>query len=502
VQYYRASALQWDKLAPCAVIRVRPHRVVELEQSILLLSSDSPGWAAIPYDQFQALNQIDGLTVGQLKASDLVQPEQSLVKLYAAGLLAIDGRTGLSGNSECCHSNTAAPRGGAGEPRDRVKSSSAPELPNTLLIKLTGACNWACTYCYDYETSRFRESIRLEDIASAIEQIIAHHSQVTLMFHGGEPLLQFSELKRIVEFTKECCKRLSGSARYSLQTNGSLITEEIIGFLDAHSFDVGMSIDGPPRLNDLTRVDHLGRGTAYALEGLFWRQREFMTTRVGFITTVTSRNVNELAEVATYLRDLGVQSWKTAIFDVEGRGRSFPKLCPRPEPYVEFLNQWLDECELGEWGGFRYKNILELIDTIASPHRPNLCLRFPCGAGRDLMVASADGQLMACDATYNPLFVLGGKNNTLTSAQGSPNAVTLFEREEWLLTEAECATCPWLHYCAGTCMAKALIQHGTIKSVDDFECTVRKAIFPRLFDKLVKPNSGLRSYYLASGKSV
>lgn len=377
-----------------------------------------------------------------------------------------------------------------------------PDLPTTLLIKLTGACNWSCTYCYDYNRGRFRKSLRLEDVAGTIEAIVGRHGRISIMFHGGEPLLQFAELKRIVAFARSCAQVAGGAARFSLQTNGALISTDVIDFLDTHSFDVGMSIDGPPEINDLTRVDRRGRGTGRTLEGLFCRHPGFMTTRVGFITTVTSHNVESLSAVARYLRDLGAGSWKIAVFDAEGRGAAMPDLQPSLPEYVAFLTNWLEECEAGAWDGFRFKNVLELIDTIASPKRGNMCLKFPCGAGREFIVASADRQLMACDATYHPAFVLGGMDEGLAGRQSSPNALALFEREAWLLSEAECATCPWLHYCSGTCMAKALIRHGTIKAVDDFECVVRKAIFPILFDKLIEPGSGLRSYYVRNRQAV
>lgn len=491
--------MQWNELAPGAVMRLRPHRQVDLPKSVLLLCKDSPGWAAVPRHQTDFLGQIDGMDVGRIPAQNIEGLRNTLGQLFQAGLLSIDGQTGLSGSSECGCSERSAVTDDRDEPESRLTSAQAPpDLPNTLLIKLTGACNWSCTYCYDYDRNRFRKSLRLEDVANTIANIIAYHHRIAIMFHGGEPLLQYAELKRIVEFTNRRCHELGGKARFSLQTNGALITEDIIEFLDEHCFDIGMSLDGPPEINDLTRVDHRGRGTAAAIEGLFARQHEFMTSRVGIITTVTSKNVERLSEVASYVRELGVRSWKTAIFDTEGRGTAHPELCPSTVPYVDFLRQWLCECDEGLWDGFRFKNILELIDTIASPKRPNMCLKFPCGAGREFMVVSADRDVMACDATYHPSFALGNTSDDLASVQKSAKAQALFEREAWLLTEAECATCPWLHYCAGTCMAKALIQHGTVKAVDDFECTVRKAIFPILFEKVVDPQSRLRSYYNAN----
>lgn len=492
MKYSRAGPPRWDALASGARIRLRSHKRFDLERATLLLAADSPGWAAVAHDEMDALAALDGIAADGLSPS----AKGTLTRLYDAGLLDIDGQTGLSGEAECGCGSHAGPTTAA-----QPETITAPAPPNVLLIKLTGTCNWACTYCYDYDKARFRSSLRLDDVADSIRRMMVHHRQISIMFHGGEPLLHFPELKRIVAFTESCAREHGSTARYALQTNGVLIDDEIIAFLNAHAFDIGLSLDGPPDLNDLTRIDHQGRGTGRAVEALYERHADFMTRRVGVITTVTSANVDSLSRIARYLRDLGVRSWKTAIFDVEGRGLQHPELHAATAPYIAFIRQWLDECEAGQWNGFKFKNVLELIDTIASPKRPNICLRLPCGAGRDFMVASADGNLMACDATYDALFVLGKTSDGLSQAQTSDNARRLAEREHWLLNEAPCATCPWLHYCAGTCMAKAQVRHGTVKAVDEFECTVRKAIFPILFEKLIEPRSTLRGYYLASRRT-
>jgi uncharacterized protein len=495
MKYSRTGPLKWDALAAEAAIRLRPYRRFDLERSALLLAADSPGWAAVAHDEIDSLFELDGSVVG-----DISGPlRNTLGRLYRAGLIAVDGQTGLSGAAECgCGSGVHKTVAG-GVPREAGLPSPPP--PSVLLIKLTGACNWACTYCYDYDKARFRDSLQLEDVAGAIEHMAACHRRIAVIFHGGEPLLLFSEMKRIVAFAESAGREHDCSVGYSVQTNGVLLDDEIIGFLDAHAFDIGMSLDGPPDLNDLTRVDHQGRGTGRAVEALYARNGDFMSRRVGVITTVTAGNVDHLDRIAGYLRDLGVRSWKTAIFDVEGRGGEHPELKPPIDPYIAFMRQWLDECEAGRWNSFKFKNVLELIDAIASPKRPSVCLKLPCGAGRDFMVASADRNLMACDATYDSLFVLGRTRDGLNEALTSENARLLDEREHWLLTEAPCAACPWLHYCAGTCMAKALITRGTIKAVDDFECAVRMEVFPILFEKLIKPQSGLRNYYLASHRA-
>jgi uncharacterized protein len=494
MKYEFGPRLVWAEVPPDALLSIRPNRKVDVGDHFLLVSEDGPGWAALTKAQLPLLEQIDRQSIAQL-ATPLRAPvfKKTIEQLYSAGLISIGGHTGLFGEREGNESGEATLRPKGAPPLIRL--SPHPPFPSTLLLKLTGACNWACTYCYDYEQNRFRESIDLKAIVKTIDGMLAKHREINIIFHGGEPLLRFRELKRIVSHATTRGEASHTRVRFSIQTNGALLTEEIIDFLNRHSFGIGMSIDGPPAVNDLVRVDLQGRGTTRVIVDLFKRFPDFMTRRVGFITTVTSLNVHRLREVAEFLRALGVRSWKTAIFDLEGRGKEHPELLPAVAPYQSFLEWSLGQCAGGSWRDFKFKTILELLDTVLSSVRNNLCLKFPCGAGREFLVASADGQAMACDATYDRSFALGPLGEGIESAQRSEAAHKLYEREQWLLTEAECARCPWLHYCAGTCMAKALLQHGTVKAVDEFECAVRKHLFPVLFRELVNPDSGLQTYY-------
>lgn len=65
-----------------------------------------------------------------------------------------------------------------------------------------------------------------------------------LNFYGGEPLLSFDLIKKVVSFLNEKNKELEKNAHYSITTNGSLLTEGIIQFLNKHKFSVELSFDG------------------------------------------------------------------------------------------------------------------------------------------------------------------------------------------------------------------------------------------------------------------
>jgi uncharacterized protein len=99
---------------------------------------------------------------------------------------------------------------------------------------------------------RIRDHVRLHSI-----------SAVSLLFHGGEPLLAgLDHLQQLVAIFRLC---LHSETRlfFGMQTNGTLLTREAIGFLEENRFGVGISVDGPPPVNDRHRISLTGKGTGH-----------------------------------------------------------------------------------------------------------------------------------------------------------------------------------------------------------------------------------------------
>lgn len=78
-------------------------------------------------------------------------------------------------------------------------------------------------------------------------------------FYGGEPLLAFSLIRKIVEYAETVF--LGKEIKFFITTNATLLTEEISKFLLDHNFRVTFSIDGPKKVHDQNRIFPDGRGT-------------------------------------------------------------------------------------------------------------------------------------------------------------------------------------------------------------------------------------------------
>jgi uncharacterized protein len=148
---------------------------------------------------------------------------------------------------------------------------------HTFLIKVSSRCNINCSYCYVYhlEDQQWKsqpKTISPATFSKIVERIFEHcrdngKKDVHIIFHGGEPLL--IGLDRMRLFVEIILARFKGSGikvYCGIQSNGLLFNREIGDFMLLNSISLGISLDGPPRINDLHRVDFRGMGTSKRLE--------------------------------------------------------------------------------------------------------------------------------------------------------------------------------------------------------------------------------------------
>jgi sulfatase maturation enzyme AslB (radical SAM superfamily) len=145
---------------------------------------------------------------------------------------------------------------------------------------------------------------------------LAGRRRATLSFLGGEPLLVFPSIARAV---RRVGRRFpERRPRFALTTNGLLLTEPRLAFLERHRFEVQISCDGVPAAQDLrspgtfVRLDRL-------LDRVRTRHRAFFRRRVTLAATVTARAIPLLADSFAYL--LGKEPAGIAIGPAMGHRR-------------------------------------------------------------------------------------------------------------------------------------------------------------------------------------
>ncbi|MFB3168678.1 anaerobic sulfatase maturase [Neobacillus sp. 179-C4.2 HS] len=182
-----------------------------------------------------------------------------------------------------------------------------------ILAKPSGPiCNLDCHYCFYTEkeafftgTSKFRMSEEIIEVF--ISQYIKSQDvdEIPFVWQGGEPTLMGLEFyKRVIELQKKygTGKRITNS----LQTNGTLLTEEWCKFLADHNFLVGLSLDGPESIHDRYRVDRGGKPTFHKVLNALHLLKKYNVS-FNVLVCVTKNSSMHPLEIYNFFKKEGVE---------------------------------------------------------------------------------------------------------------------------------------------------------------------------------------------------
>lgn len=199
----------------------------------------------------------------------------------------------------------------------RHEAARTLSRPSILYLMLAQGCNNACTYCPIPKLAELHGNTLLsfEDGVAGIELWLKHiqawgndDEPYSLLFYGGEPLLNKEVFIRLVEFVsaRKNAGTLLANIDMWLPTNGLLIDETLARFLKAHGIKTVIGTDGRPEDNDRTRLTSDGASTSSRIEKavqLLVRHG----VEVGASATLTPRTVTESQKTREYLEFLGIR---------------------------------------------------------------------------------------------------------------------------------------------------------------------------------------------------
>jgi len=132
-----------------------------------------------------------------------------------------------------------------------------------LVVQPTPFCNIDCRYCYLPDRNS-NAVVAPETLSNLFSQVFASgwvRDCLSVVWHAGEPMVLPIEFYRKAFRAIEGLKPAELTVAHSFQTNGTLIDEAWCDFFAEHHVNIGVSVDGPKRLNDRNRITRAGRGT-------------------------------------------------------------------------------------------------------------------------------------------------------------------------------------------------------------------------------------------------
>lgn len=135
-----------------------------------------------------------------------------------------------------------------------------------LCLHVAHDCNLKCRYCFagEGEYHGNRGLMSLEVAKQSVDFIIEnskHRKNIEIDFFGGEPLMNWDVVKKTVEYAREREKETGKNFRFTMTTNGVLLNDEIIDYLNENMYNVVLSLDGRKEVNDYMRPTANGKSS-------------------------------------------------------------------------------------------------------------------------------------------------------------------------------------------------------------------------------------------------
>ncbi|GEM_PF-2468314 len=358
--------------------------------------------------------------------------------------------------------------------RFTYKNYIQTKKPFHLVLNLSNNCNMSCAYCYVNASPSRDKGIIIKNAEKIIREMLKGQKEITVVFHGGEPLLQFEKIKRIIYYAERI--RRNKKINFRIQTNGTLLNEKIIEYLKEKGVSIGISCDITPAAHEKIRVFNKNASTynhvIRAFENLTKKNVKFSV-----IMVLHKENKQCARDIFKFVRKYGIR--RIAINPLFSGGRGDKNILGiSNEEYFSFMKSYLraqvqynrdtpDKVYETETN-FLIRNLLHLDYTY-------MCKSNPCGASFSTVAIDPSGDVYPCDEFCGEKKFRGGNiaQKSLEEIKKSGS----FKRVRSIKKNKKCSSCVWYHYCTGGCPSKTYYNTGSFKNVSAY-CGYYKKIIP------------------------
>ena len=330
--------------------------------------------------------------------------------------------------------------------------------PFSLLVKPASAdCNLRCEYCFYLGHSSFYPATRThrmsDQVLARMIQTYMATPQPTYQFgwQGGEPTLMGLDFFRRVVELQEKHGKAGVTVANGLQTNGTLITDDLARHLARYNFLLGVSLDGPREMHDKYRKGLRGGGSYDdVMPGIEQLSRHGVEFNI--LTLVSQANVQRPDDVYQFLCDQGfLYHQYIACVEADDELESLPFAISGPE-WGDFMCAIFDR-----WRGRDERRVsIRLFDAILA-----LLVngdRNLCHLGRNCcqyFVVEHNGDVFPCDFFVEERLRLGNVMADSWSVLQQSAVYADFGRRksQW---HSDCQTCTFAWICGGDCLKHRL----------------------------------------------
>jgi uncharacterized protein len=170
-------------------------------------------------------------------------------------------------------------------------------------------CDHSCPYCQVSRQSadKHRFDMSPETAERALAMVFQSPSpQIKIEFQGGETLLNFPLIRKIVQDAESINEREQRNLAFVIATNLALLDDDVIAFCDAHDIYISTSLDGPAHLHNKNRPRPGGDSWQLAVEGIKRIGKTLGLDRVSALMTTTEASLTQVRQIIDTYVELGL----------------------------------------------------------------------------------------------------------------------------------------------------------------------------------------------------
>ena len=342
----------------------------------------------------------------------------------------------------------------------------------SLCFMVAQDCNLRCKYCFGDGGTYGHRAVMSEEVGRAAVDFIIKNSGIRkhceIDFFGGEPLLNFRTVQAVTEYVREREKDTGKIFKLTLTTNGILLDDKKISWLNDNNISLVLSLDGRKKIHDAMRPDISGKGS---YDRVIKNFKNFVESRGGenyyLRGTYTNKNLDFAADVLSMADEgfdiLSVEPVVLKNSPLALTEKDLPKIFSEYDKLTEIYLQRRQEGK-----GFFFFHFNVDLDN-----GPCVAKRLSgCGAGHEYFAVAENGDLYPCHQFVGrEKYKLG---DIFSGVNENSKHWTKYFRESHVLNKPKCQSCWAKFFCSGGCHANADLFNDDIRQPYEIGCEIQK----------------------------
>ena len=342
-----------------------------------------------------------------------------------------------------------------------------------VCLNIIHACNLRCKYCFadEGEYNGHKGKMSLETAKKAIDYVVKRsgpRKNIEIDLFGGEPTMMMDTIKEIIAYARENEAKWNKRIRFTMTTNATLLTDEMMDYMDKELENIILYIDGRKEVNDKVRIRFDGKGSYdQILPNIKKMVAKRDKTKAHTVRGTFTRENLDFYEDVKMMVDEGFREISIEPVVLEDghplalRKEDLPKIFESYDKLYDELVQ--KKAEGKEFNFYHFK-----VDLNGGP-----CVYkriSGCGAGFEYVAITPQGEVYPCHQ------FVGKEEYKLGSIyDDSYNAdLGMSFKKAHIYNKPKCRNCWARFYCSGGCQANNIAFNNDINNPYDIGCQMQK----------------------------